>query len=113
MTKFRDYFEKMLVENTKIFEEFRKIHLDYSIDRATNQDKFNDIGEKAVEIIREWDNRLCKNTERGMYSKFSANLSDKFWEEVRGHFPLIDRVGLKVDKPKNITDKFNLKKINV
>lgn len=89
----------MLDENKELFDSFAKLHLDYSMDQDGLQDKFNTEGEKIMEIIRNYENRLCSNTERGMYNKFSGGLSEKFQEIVRAHFPLIDHVGLIVERP--------------
>ncbi len=114
MTKFKVYFDKMLSENRELFNNFTSIHFEYSIDPDANQEKFNKIGEHVLDVVREWDNRLCNNTERGMYNKFSTGLSEKFWEEIRKHYPLIDHVGVKVGSSKPATDGgFVIKKINM
>jgi hypothetical protein len=104
--KYKEYFQKMLDENKEAFDAFAKLHMDYSLDQATLQEKFNMEGEKIMEIVREYENKLCSGTERGMYNHYSAGLADKFQSEVRAHFPLIDNVGL-------IVQKFNLKKISI
>src|SRR3989344_5781524 len=106
MTKYKEYLNKMLAENKELFAAFRKLHNDYTLDPDSLQDKFNSEGKKVMEIVREYENRLCANTERGMYNKFSVNLAEKFQSEVKRVFPMIDHVGL-------IVETFNLKKINL
>jgi len=96
----------MLSENKELFADFRKLHSDYSLRPDDLQDKFNTEGKKVMEVVREYENRLCANTERGMYNKFSVNLAEKFQNEVKRVFPMIDHVGL-------IVETFNLKKINL
>lgn len=104
MTKYKQYFDKMITDNKSAFEEFRILHDKYALNPDENQLAFNESGEKILEIVHEYENRLCANTERGMYNKFSGNLSEKFQAEVRKHFPMFDHIGLKVNV-------FKLKKI--
>ena len=103
----------MINENKEVFDAFTKLHLDYSIDQDANQEKFNSEGEKVMEIIREYENRLCSNTERGKYNQYSAGLAEKFQDEIRRHFPLIDHIGLIINKPQTNEGLFTLKKINL
>lgn len=111
MTKYREYFEKMLEDNKEAFEEFRKIHDAYSLDPDGVQEQLNAVGSRILEIIREYENRLCANTERGVYSKFSEALAEKFQNLIRQRFPMIDYIGLKVSKKDD--QKFYIKKINL
>ena len=106
MTKYKEYFNKMLSENSDLFENFRKLHDEYGLNQEGLQNDFNKDGAKIIEIVHEYENRLCANTERGMYNKFSVGLAEKFQLEVRKYFPLIDHVGL-------IAEKFTLKKIKI
>ena len=102
MTKYKEYFQKMLNENKEVFDAFAKLHFEYSMDEDGLQTKFNEEGEKVLEIIREYEDRLCRNTERGAYNKFSGGLAEKFQELVRAHFPLVDHIGLIVTTPQTI-----------
>lgn len=111
MTKYKEYLNKMLRENTLIFDDFKRLHDNYSLNPEKLQREFNDEGGKILEIIRDYENRLCSNTERGMYNKFSANLAQKFQDEVRKQFPMIDHVGLKVEKTSN--PSFFIKRIRL
>ena len=114
--KYKEYFKKMLDENKNVFESFMKLHNEYEINQEKLQDRFNKEGEKILEIIREYENRLCTNTERGMYNKFSVNLAEKFQKKVKKHFPLIDHVGLKISHFPVATEKareFIIKKIKL
>jgi len=95
MTKHEQYYMQMVDENMELFGQFQDIHDKYVLDPASWQIKYNAIGEKIVEIIREWDRRLCSHSERGVYSKYSAQLADKFWTLVRKDFPKIDFVGVR------------------
>lgn len=113
MVKYKEYFMRMLLENKAAFDCFAKLHFEYSANESAMQEKFNSEGAKIVEIIRDWENRLCSNTERGMYNKYSAGLSEKFQALVKSHFPLIDHVGLVTEQPVSTIPLFSLKKINL
>lgn len=93
MTKYKQYFQDMLEQNQELFSSFKTIHDHYGQDPKTWQEKFNDEGYKVHEKIRRYENLLCGKSESGKYGKFSTNLSEKFWAEVRIHFPHIDKIG--------------------
>lgn len=84
----------MLEENKELFTSFKEIHDRYAQDPDNWQNKFNTEGAKIVEIIRTYEKQLCAKSNSGQYSKFSSNLADKFWAEVRLYFPKIDFVGV-------------------
>ena len=69
--KYKQYFQKMLDDNKALFNDFQKLHDEYSLNQNGLQEKFNVEGEKVLEVVREYENRLCSNTERGIYNKFS------------------------------------------
>lgn len=98
----------MLEENKTLFDSFQKVHSLYVLQPDKNRQEFNQIGQEVQNIIRHWENKLCGHSERGQYGKFSANLSEKFQDEVRKLFPKINEVGLKV-----IDSGFSIKKINL
>ena len=95
MTKHEEYYQRMIDENPEIFSLFMDIHDKYVLDSQQWQTKFNLIGEKVVEIIRDWEKRLCRESERGKFGKFSDKLADKFWVLVRKDFSKIDFVGVR------------------
>jgi len=109
MTKYREYFERMITSEKQKFAEFTKLHMQFSLDQDGLQEKFNIEGGKIVTIIREWENKLCSSSDKAGYGGYTSNLSEKFWGEVRKSFPLIDYVGVIVKKEL----AFSLKKINL
>jgi len=114
VTKYKAYFLRMLDENSEVFNNFKKLHDEYALNPDPNQIRFNSEGEKILEIVREYENRLCSATERGMYNKFSVKLAEKFQNEVRNHFPMIDHIGLIPNEAENgKIENFFLKKINL
>jgi hypothetical protein len=114
MTKYKEYFDKMVSENKDAFDNFTRAHFEYSIGNdkqslasdAKNQEKFNEEGEKIIKIIHEYEDRLCKHSEGAGFGKYTSNLAEKFQDEIRSHFPLIDHIGI-------VVTKFSLKKIKL
>ncbi len=98
MTKYREYFKKMLDENREIFDEFKNIHDRYGLDMNNLQEEFNEVGKRVFKVIREYENRLCNRSESNGYGSYTGSLAQKFMDEIRGLFPHIDRVGIIVKK---------------
>lgn len=96
----------MIDENKVLFTDFRKLHDEYALNPNRLQDAFNHQGEAVLELVREYENRLCANTERGQFIRYSGGLAEKFQAELRKVFPMIDYIGLKVEK-------FSIKKIKL
>jgi len=96
----------MISENKEVFEKFTQKHFEYSINQEKYQEEFNKEGEKILEIIHEWEDKLCRKSEKAGFGNYTTNLAEKFQAEVRSHFPLIDHIGL-------IVNKFSLKKIKL
>lgn len=95
MVLYKQYFKEMLEQNKELFANFKLIHDDYLKNPESIQDNFNLQGKAVVEVIRHWENKLCGKTERGTYSRYSANLSEKFRAEIKKIYPKIDFVGVK------------------
>lgn len=85
----------MVDQNKDLFAQFQQIHDEYALNPQANKARFNEIGSEVLDIIRHYENILCGKTENGGRGKFSSNLSQKFWDEVRKDFPKIDFVGIK------------------
>ena len=110
MTKYKEYADRMILQNQKFFEEFKTVHDKYTSDQEKYQTVYNDVGQKALLIIKEWEDKLCKHSEKAGYSVFTASLAEKFQGQVKKKFPMIDWVGVisKTKKP-----EFTLKKITL
>lgn len=98
--KYKDYFNQMFDLHREQFTQFMLLCNDYMSDRAKYSEEFNKQGLVVKAIMTEWETKLCGRMERGKNSSYSANLSDKFWDESRKYFPCIDEVGIKVSKIK-------------
>ncbi|HLD25058.1 MAG TPA: hypothetical protein VJB96_04035 [Patescibacteria group bacterium] len=94
MTKYRQFVLTMLEENRELFDEFRPIHEAYVLNPVVNKAKYNAIGSEVMDVIREYERRLCAKMGAGQYSKFSMNLSEKFMEEIKQIFPKIMFIGV-------------------
>lgn len=94
MSKYRQFVNLMLEENRELFDEFKPIHDAYVLSPAINQAKYNAIGSEVMDVIRDYERRLCAKMGAGQYSKFSMNLSEKFMEEIKQIFPKIMFIGV-------------------
>lgn len=107
----------MIDENKEAFSAFKILHDKYMEDPKTFQKEYNEGGAKIQDIVREYDDRLCRNTERGLYNKFSGGLSEKFHAELKKVFPMIEHIGLIPQEPELPSQKetlgFTIKKINL
>lgn len=99
----------MIEQNKKAFDRFKALHDKYALDQEVYQDEFNQEGEKILAITREWENKLCMQSEKAGYGNYTTGLSEKFQAEIRHHFPMIDHIGIIVKKDR----PFALKKINL
>lgn len=93
MSKYQKYFQEMIEYNAELFTTFKAISDKYAEDPIPHQEELNDTGEKVLRIVRRYENMLCGKSENSGYGKFSSNLSEKFWGEVRAYLPQIDNVG--------------------
>ena len=106
MTKYKEYFGKMTEANKELFDKFAKVHTAYGLDEEANQEELNKVGEEVLKVIHEWENRLCSHSEKAGYGGYTGNLAEKFQQEIKSHFPLIDHIGI-------VVKKFSLKKISL
>ena len=113
MTKYKEYFGKMVEANKELFDKFAKVHTNYGLDKEAHQEEINKIGADVLKVIHEWENRLCSHSEKAGFSNYTGNLAEKFQEEIKGHFPLIDHIGIIIKKPLPIKSGFSLKKISL
>lgn len=116
-TKYKDYYKRMLDTHKQEFEAFKIIHDEYEKDEDGMQERFNKDGEKIMEIVNDWENKLCKQSEKGGYGNFTTNLAEKFRGELRKDYPMIDFVGITVNytppQEQPSIEGFNLKKISL
>ena len=96
MAKYKQQVQDMLEVHADLFKEFQKIHDEYIKDPKKWQEAFNEKGRQVIPVLARWENMLCSKSESGKYGKFSSTLADKFREEVKVHFPMIDRIGMRV-----------------
>lgn len=95
--KYKKFYQLMREKEENLFLEFEKIHHAYKESPAVNQQEFNRVGEKVVEVIRDWDRKLCSSMGKTMYGQYSQQVSEKFWDLVRQDFDQVDMVGVKIE----------------
>ncbi len=96
MSKYKQTVDEMVAANKELFDNFKEIHDAYAMNPEAWQKLLNEYGAEVVEIIRDYERKLCIKMGTGKYGQFSQNLSQKFWDEVRKIFPKIDFVGVKI-----------------
>lgn len=94
MVKYKKAYIDMVKDYDEFFKKFKEIHDNFESDPDEWREKFNEQGVKILRIVRRYENSLCSKSENTGFGKFSENLSEKFWAEVRILLPLIDRVEL-------------------
>lgn len=94
MTKYRLAVQEMLDDNKELFDSFTLVHDAYVLNPEMNKQKFNAIGSEVMDIIRDYERKLCAKMGAGQYSKFSMNLSEKFMEEIQKIFSKIMFIGI-------------------
>ncbi len=95
MREYQKMFQIMIEQNKELFNNFKEIHDEYALNPAEWQKLFNQYGGEILDVVRDYERRLCANMSTGKYGQFSSNLSEKFWGEVRKFLPKIDFVGVK------------------
>lgn len=95
MTKFKQYFQQMVDQESELFSKFKVIHDGYVEDRKTYSKDFHEVGKQVIEVIHTWEQKLCCGMERGKNAVYSDKLADKFWAEVKTLYSHIDLVGVK------------------
>ena len=98
MSKYKTYLKQMLTEHELELNAFKAIHDLYKTNKFLHQKEFNTHGKKIIEIILEYEKKLCAHMEKGNNAVFSTKLSEKYWEEVKKLFPLMDFVGAVIEK---------------
>lgn len=93
--KYKQYYQQMKAQNQELWAEFAQVHQNFEADQAAHEAEFHQVGQKVVEVLRDWDRRLCSAMGRGAFSKYSQQLSEKFWGEAQKDFSLIYSVGVR------------------
>lgn len=93
-TKFRETFNEMVTKYEKEFDTFQELHDRYEKDPKRFQAEFNSEGAKIMEIVREYENRLCGHMENTKNATYSANLAEKFRGEIKRYLPKLDMIGV-------------------
>jgi hypothetical protein len=96
MPKFTQTFNQMVEDHKELFSQFKVVHDTYKTNRKQFQEEFNKIGKEVMEIIREYEDRLCAGMERGIYGKYSDKVAEKFWNRIKKDYPLIELVGVEI-----------------
>ncbi|HSV95084.1 MAG TPA: hypothetical protein VLH94_03890 [Spirochaetia bacterium] len=94
--KYLEIFNEMVSKYEKEFDTFQELHDKYEKNPQKWQNEFNAEGAKIMEIVREHENRLCGHMENTNNATYSANLAEKFRNEIKRYLPKLDMIGVKI-----------------
>jgi len=94
-TKYQEYYELMIANNKALFDDFKIIHDQFVLEPQKYQDEFNKKGEEIMRVVHQWEDKLCNHSEGSGYGLYSANLAEKFKNQIRKNFPKFDEIGVK------------------
>jgi gamma-glutamylcysteine synthetase len=94
-SKYKQYYQDMIKQNSQLFEQFKIVHDNFVDDPDKYKKEFNDVGEKVMEIVRSFEQRLTSQMTGSGFGKFATNVTDKFKAEIKKDYPKIDFVGVK------------------
>jgi len=92
--KYLEMFNEMVSKYEKEFDAFQELHDKYETDPKKWQSEFNSEGEKIMDIVRTYENRLCGHMENTQNATYSASLAEKFRNEIKKYLPKLDMIGV-------------------
>lgn len=95
-TKYMETFKEMVTKYEKEFDTFQELHDKYESDPKKYQAEYNLEGAKIMEIVREYENKLCGHMENTNNATYSANLAEKFRSEIKRYLPKLDMIGVTI-----------------
>jgi hypothetical protein len=93
--KYKQFFQEMSDEHQELFVRFDAVHTGYLHNRKAFSAQFHSLGQEVVDIMRDWERRLCAGMERGSNGVFSSKVADKFWAEIKKRYSHIELVGVR------------------
>jgi hypothetical protein len=117
-TRFREAYDQMIHDNQALFDRFQIIHDAFALNENENRDEFNEVGKEVMNIVRKYEDILCRRSEETGHGGYTTALAEKFQNEVRKNFPKVDSIGIRklIMKPiesKPSSNAFNLRKIGL
>lgn len=95
--KYLEIFKEMVSKYEKEFDAFQELHDKYEEAPFEWQEEFNREGEKIMEIVRVYENRLCGHMENTQNATYSASLAEKFRNEIKRYLPKLDMIGVTME----------------
>ncbi len=94
MTTYQKTLKLLVEENGDLWAEFTDIHTKFSEAPDKHRKKFNEVGEKFMEVVNKYNDELCRTSEGSGYGTYSGKLAEKFISVLRVIFPNIDEIGV-------------------
>ena len=96
--KYIEYVDRMMNLHKEEFEKFSTIHDKYALNEEENQEEYNKVGGKTMLISKQWENKLCMQSEKGGYGGYTTKLAEKFQSEMVKRFPEFNSIGIIIEK---------------
>lgn len=96
MVKYKESYKQMISAHADEFAKFKILHDKFAKDRMKFQDQYNSEGSAIIDLINEYEKKLCSKMEGGKNGVYSANLAEKFRAEIKKDYPMIDLVGVRL-----------------
>lgn len=97
MALYKDLIDQMYEKYEPELKRFEAIHKRYELNQKGKQVSFNAAGAKIIEIMRDYEKKLCGKSERSGMGVYSSRLAEAYWKEIKKRFPLIDFVGVRIE----------------
>lgn len=98
MTKYKQYYQDMMDKHAEVFSAFKVVHDRFALDPETWAEKFHTQGREVLDIIRDYERRLCAGMERGKNATYSFALAEKFKAEIKKYLPKFELIGVRSKK---------------
>jgi hypothetical protein len=96
MTLYKKLITEMYEAHDAEMKSFDAVHANYLTNQKKYQDAYNQAGVAIMEIMHGYEKQLCGKSERSGMGVYSSKLADKFWQEIKKRYPLIEFVGVKL-----------------
>lgn len=90
--KYKNTLKTLFEDEKQLFNSFKLVHDKYVKNPKSVKSEFNELGSEVMKKLKHAEDMLCRQTETGRFNKFSNQLSEKFWGEVKKYYPAIDEV---------------------
>lgn len=94
MTKYKSLVDQLYKENQTVFAAFRPVHDLFAQNQKAYSAQFNLLGKPVMDLVLQYEKKLCAQMDGGKYGVYTCNLSEKFRHEIKMTYPYLDFIGV-------------------